>query len=456
MSSSSSGLLGFASHSIDEKLVRLWDIGSGLDRAWKKQNLNDRNIKEAIRQLRGLDFTTSVYFAGPLLLGISLLYSRSMDSFDLTVNGTVHNIEAMLNPKHAAEPPSITKSSRKRRISQTPLPALPENGLLLDEDMLQLALPELPVSTSRTPISNRKRMLSTPRSTRHSSLEEEPVFESTPMLTPDMDSKRQKRMSSVSEVMDSLRADDGQRRLSGLLMTANGSVPPSPSVNDHFDTGIDPPSPWDDVDDDTENLLALPPLSSPGASTVARSAPRQKKQVTKRTLLDRRGKWSIEIDPSKVKERREWYLSESKFYMQEKSVDKCISFKLGDLLRDRTSHFRWYKPPGKSRFFQPVTEAEGFESYDMPDFEYDEPSPESSIHIPREPDRSVVELLEKSSSPVDLKSLLEQTSASRRTIANNFVQLLNLATLGKAQIKSEDTLSFTSAPSVWVSYIAAS
>ena len=452
MTSTFSGLLGFASHSIDEKLIRFWDIGSGLDRAWKKQNMNDRNIKEAIRLLRGLDFTSSVYFAGPLLLGISLLYCKSVDSFDATVNATVHNIEALLNPKHAAEPSSVSKSSRKRRISQTPLPALPENGLLLDEDMLQLALPELPISTSRTPISNRKRLFSTPRSTRLSSLEEEPVFESTPVVTPDMDSKRQKRMSSVSEVMDSLRADDGQRRLSGLLMTANGSVPPSPSVNDHFDTGIDPPSPWNDVDIEPDNLLALPPLSSPGG------APRQKKQATKRTLLDRRGKWSIEIDPSKVKERREWYLSESKFYMQEKSADKCVSFKLGDLLRDRTSHFRWYKPPvahGKSRFFQPVAEAEGFESYDMPDFEFDEPSPASSpVHKP-ESDRSVVEMLERSSIPVDLKFLLEQSSLSRRTIANNFVEVLNLASMGKAQIKS-DTLSFTSAPSVWVSYVAAS
>ena len=451
MLSSSIASLLFPSQAGDKMLVKFWTISNGTDRSWRKANPREFRMDDAIKNLLTSWDTFPVNGAASVVHGITLVYLRAVELFESKLLASIQSIDAIYHPQTNTDPGSVSKSSRKRRVSATPLPPLPENEVLFEAnpDMLQLTIPGVPTSVmSRTPVTGRKRLFSTPGSSRLLSFDEEPVFESTPViLTPSMDSKRQKRMSSVSDVMDSLRADDGQRRLSGLLMTADGTVPPSPSINDHFDTGIDPPSPWDDGPDElTSSLLALPPLTSPTVAGSTRPRSRPKKQVKRRALLDGRGRWAIEIEPTKVEERRQWYLNESTFYMSEIRADRSVRFTVAEVLGDRTSHFQWYKAPvskpvnGKrvEKVREAVIEDTAGVEFDMeyPDLpDFDMPS-SPAPHFHR-PDNSIGEILSAApSKSVSLKALVEKgtSNPSKRTVARNLVEVLGLMSSGNAKL----------------------
>lgn len=440
----------------DQMLMRFWAISNGGDKSWRKANLRDFRMNDAIRTILSSGNTISLHGAASAIHGITLVYSRAIEFFETKLLASMQSIDLIYHPQAHADPGSVSKSSRKRRLSATPLPPLPENEVLFDAnaDMLQITIPGVSTSVmSRTPVTGRKRLFSTPGSSRLLPLDEEPVFDSTPVVfTPSMDSKRQKRMSSVSDVMDSLRADDGQRRLSGLLMTADGTVPPSPSINDHFDTGIDPPSPWDEGPDElTSSLLALPPLTSPTVAGSARLRSRPKKQVKRSAFLDGRGRWAIEIEPTKVQERREWYMNESTFYMNDIRADRNVRFNIAEVVGDRTSHFSWYRPPltklPRGKRVEKAREAD-VEDTTGPEFDTDFPdlpdfdmplSPAPQVH---RSDMSIVEILSAyPSKSASLKALVENsaTRPSKRAVARNLVEVLGLVSCGNVKLTPPKT-----------------
>jgi hypothetical protein len=408
--------------------IKLFRLMTSVEKSDRRAEYRDINIQEAIFALRretSESASLSVSVFGSLVKAVAIVYSKQIGALELSTSSALSQFDRLHDPSAAIHRSVIASSTRKRRVVETPLAVVPEDALLLDGSSLDFELPQNLVpalAMSRTPLTGRRRLFSTPRS-----VSEDPVFESTPIVhTPDLESKRQKRMSSVSDVMDSLRADDGHRRLSGLLMTANNSMPPSPSALDDFDIGIDPPSPWDD-----QPTLALSPLGSPSEAQSGR-----RRQPKKKNMMDKRGRWGIEIDPSKVQGRREWYLEESEFYIEKLKVDKIRRFKLADVVSDRTGHFVWFTKPTA----RPVSVQNDGMFDDFPQFPED--SFEHEIDTPKPVAITIEERLAEGKTSLKELVELESKKPVRRTIARNFVDVLTCLSTGRAQIVSSCDLSF--------------
>ena len=398
-------------------VLKLLTLGWSSEKSERRADCNEILLREAISAITRTQPSCSDVFLSRLILSISVIYSRQLKDLEAKLDASVGRLDRANDDGGILVRSIVPKSSRKRQIVETPLVAVPEDALLLDSSAIMIEMPTNRITTlnvTRTPLSGRRRLFSTPRAD-----EEEPAFSSTPDIsTPDMESKRQKRMSSVSEVMDSLRADDGQRRLSGLLMTNNGSIPPSPAMNDDFDVGIDPPSPW--LDDIPPNL-ALPPLTSPTETNQV-----QRREKKRRSMMDRKGRWGTEIDPSKIQGRRQWYLEESKFYMRELNVDSIRRYKLSDLVQDRTGHYTWYTKPTVDKQRNIVTTGE--EENDMPDWSFnDDISTEAQVG------ETITDLIGKGLT-VKQVTELNTSKPSRRFVARNLMDLLGLMSKGKARI----------------------
>ena len=440
MSYHNSGTLLFLNLHQSAVLARLWSHISGSDRSLKKADYRDINLEEAITSYVSLTVPLPFTVSAVIINTIARIYQRRLESFETKLSSAISRFEDGMLPS------SAVKTSRKRRASETPMASVPEDTAMMFQDEVAFEVPALLPSVARTPVSGRKRLFSTPRRT-----EDEPAFESTPvLLTPD-DGKR-RRLSSVSEVMDSLRADDGQRRLSGLLMTANGSMPPSPVAEDLFDAGIDPASPWTSFED----LLPLPPIDGEPQTGSAR----QRRTLKKRQLTDKRGRWGIEIDPKNVQERREWYLTESEFYIPKQRLDKRVLIPIASVLNDRTSHIAWFipAPPCKRlpRVVVASTTGAPVELYEesMPDLgdaafggeHWSPPEPLIRIH-----NSTLEERIEQLKSETPLKSILAGPRASRKSVATNFIDILSFASSGKVGLKRTDAqLGFNCASSVLI------
>ena len=404
---------------------RIWSIANSADKSLKRSDYRDANIEEAVKSLLAYPGSVSLRVGGPMLLGLARIYAKKIESFESKLASAVQHIEAIFQSAYgestAMVPMTSVKSARKRVApsTHTPLQAVPEDDAIMFQSEIHFDFPQHPMLS--TPVSSRKRLYVTPRSISLMPLEEMNAFEATPRGRDSVeDSAKRRRMSSVSEVMDSLRADDGQRRLSGLIGTGNGEVPPSPLHDDHFDLGIEPPSPWT--------------LDTPEPTAAPRRVPRPK------SLMDKRGKAGIEIAQSKVDQRRTWYLN-SVYYLSQKRIDLLVHFSKEQVVKDLTSHVVWYRPPAVPKR-KPPTVPESF--IDGIDNEYpDYALPEDSFTTPCPPVRKVAHtsMLDRlaglevsgTASVVDLIAGSQGRVSKQRAVAN-FIDLLSLASKGVVTI----------------------
>ena len=306
-------------------LSKVWSIASHNERVPKRNDSRDVSIPEVVKILLSDEKLLSFPIAGPMLVGLCRLYGRHMDLFLGKLHSSVLHLDSA--PKHQEVVPSTVKR-RKRSVLgivyDTPLRTIPEDAsLAYIEDVLfenSQPFPPLLPPLTRTPISGRKRVSWTPRSS-------ETVFGiSTPTM--DESAKRQRRISSLSEVMDTLRADDGQRRMSGLLGTT-GNVGSFHESNEDdffdyaadFDTGIDPPqSPL--------GMIESAAMLSNGV------VPRSTRQPTIRTYMDRKDR----IDQSSVE--REKILNYFKVPRIFKNGGSLLL--RSDFISKKNAHVLWY------------------------------------------------------------------------------------------------------------------
>lgn len=403
-------------------LNRVASIGSVSEASLKRADLKDLRICDAMRLFLSIQIPVPMNIAGSFLLGTTRIYSKKLEVLQQRMVLVMENGYLVSEAPTKPVPGSTT---RKRPVShQTPLQTVPENGALFLQDV---AFDDAPaslttLSVGRTPYSSRKRLFGTPRS---QSIEDDPPeFESTTMVmlhTPMQEfADSNRRLSSVTEVMDSLRADDGQRRLSNLMGSGDIEVPPSP-----FDTSelIDPVSPW---------LFQTPPSVGMKVKTRIRG----RAQTKKRSLMDKKGRWGIEINPSDLESRKMWYLS-NPFYMRTKRIHGIYRLHVRELLNDTTGHFAWYKKPNFSMQSDAYNESFG-EGIDDDCIDAVPSSPPFPIR-----EEALEEKL-KNSSEKNVGKALEYISNKRRTeMVSNFVGLLALASQGKIGFsRSSEVLGF--------------
>lgn len=408
-------------------LKRFVEISSFTDAGIKKMDLRDVKIADAIRLFLSVQMVVPMNVVGLFLLGAARVYSTKLESLRNRMVLLLSSNSDVREPATRLAPGSV---SRKRPVcQQTPLAMVPEDESLLFQGDVSFAMPPaiMNSSTGRTPFSNRKRLFGTPRS--QQSLEEEapPEFESTLLLTPPVyEDAWNRRVSSVSEVMDSLRLDDGQRRLSNLIGTGNVEIPPSPL--DRFDdfTATDPVSPW--VFDEPSSGVK-----------------KKRGVLRRRALVDKKGRWGIEINPADLQSRRVWYLSHP-FYMKSKQTAYFstipYSFSVKELLTDTTSHYSWYKPQLCSSSVvnndDPVTDMPDDNNYSFNHdgdaaIEMGGKSVEDKLKAHISDNKSVVEVL-------------ESVSRHRRSeMVSSFFQVLSLASQNKIRItnRNNEELGFS-------------
>ena len=389
-------------------LRRLIGIGSCTEKHLKRSDTLNLKITDAIQLFCGFLPGIPLNVIGLFLLGVTRVYFKKLDQFGDRI---VMLVDGVGSSTGAQREPS---TSRKRTVlHQTPLAMVPEDEALLLQGDVNFEVPALLNSVGRTPYSSRKRLFGTPRS---QSVEEEvPEFGPTMILqTPQGESNR--RLSSVSEVMDSLRADDGQRRLSNLL----GTVSPQ-----NFDNELDvPASPW---------VFDTPLVGS--------TPMRRKRGMKKRAhFMDKKGKWGIEINPADLESRMRWYL-ENPFYMKSKNVDITLRISVRELLTDRTGHFVWYKgPPPQVKVRQdPEIEFEPMNDFEMND--------DAWVENPTRKSLSLKESVACNSGK-SVQNVLESVSRDRKNMVENFLNLLTLASASELRIARAATpLGFNDASS---------
>jgi hypothetical protein len=161
--------------------------------------------------------------------------------------------------------------------------------------------------------------------------------------------------------------------------------------------------------------------------------------------MDKRGRWGIEIDPKKIQERREWYLTESEFYIPKSRVDRTIRISVSSAVNDRTSHIAWYvAPPVLPKRRPQPTATERSETFEEV---HDEAPPEfmdDGEHHPRVPRLSstLQERIEQLTTPTPLKTVLEGAGATRSKMANSFVHVLAMASAGTVRLKHGGQMGF--------------
>ena len=421
---------------------KILSIADSNDRQHKKSEFRDIDIRDIVHNSIDLSHVTFPGIMGLLLRGLSTIYAKKIEWFESRLISAMIHIETILQSGYESRTFSntvhLSRSSRKRPLAppQTPLEPVPENHSIIFHPSSLLDFPVLTdASNIRTPISSRKRFVVAPVD-----VSDEGVFDATPTIN---EADKRRRLSSISDVMDSLRADDGQRRLSGLLGSSSlDGLPPSPDMgglDDHFDTGIDPPSPWTSMVETPSQIVMTP--SVPAVHTPSRPRRSQKQK----SLFDRPGKRGIEIDVSDIEARHKWYLKYS-FYLKNSRFDNTARFTRDDIRNDLTSHYSWYVKPRETQQF--MRKKSNLKKTDnIPDYlDYDngndyfdnEPDlPELYTPCPvKRPELSLADRVDGSG--VCIPELIK--NVSRIQAAKDFMSLLTLASTGVFSIARDTHL----------------
>ena len=277
--------------------------------------------------------------------------------------------------------------------------------------------------------------------------------------------KRSRRLSSISEVMDSLREDDGSRRLSGLmgsrqprdsiLTTAGNSAVQSP--DDLFDAPDT--ADWDNEEDHTPFLQTpLQPVSllqlTTGPSRPTRGPRKSQGPATIKSLTDKKGKRGIEIDLAVLAKRRTALVNFTKtnpLYIPNPTTR--FVFPVREFYRDYYSHIRWYiappppaaQPTRRTRVFD--TPALHVPTRPSPEDIYDDPSdyPEDmtvdppsinqkSTYTDPSTNNSFLDKIARAKNPV----LMSLTFDPNR-IVSDFVKSLHYISEGVLKISNSET-----------------
>ncbi len=320
-----------------------------------KSDYEESNIVNLVNSTRGGLGDRTLFFLGRILVGVAKLLAFKVDSFETRIQAVMAHIDKVLSydscPKERKPRRQPNSARRQSAHNAVTLPCVPESDpimsinledVIFDNTIIQASLPLPPVSeTPGRADSSRKRRLSSALSTPSRRRFPSSPFENM-MVTPDgfsLDSddddssrKRSRRMSSISEVMDSLREDDGTRRLSGLmgsrqprdsiLTTAGNSALQTP--DDLFDV---PEA--DDWEENTAIALLQTPLQPVSLLQISSAATTSRHRATRTTrrsqgpptiksLMDRKGKRGIEMDPAALTRRRNQLMDYTKnkpFYL---------------------------------------------------------------------------------------------------------------------------------------------
>lgn len=419
-------------------LSRLWQLGIQSEKL-KSFEYKQSEVDEAISRITSADSHYGLRVAGPLLLGISRIHARRVDMYESRIHAVSAHIETVLHSSGGFVAQSARKSVvRKRSMSSVNLlPSLPEmdsfslDGMpSLDEVMFDpiepLAIAHTP---SRTPSSASRRDRSVSRRAITPIPEDDFAFDTamTPVDPLDLSSKR-RRLSSVSEVMDSLRADDGTRRMSGILGSMTDvSLPGTPLMFEDppDDFGV-PDSPWP-MQPNLHQEEARVEVQVGG-----RSGPRNPVNTFLRKNVDKKGKQGIELDRVGIAKKREEILRLSGMGLGDiirLSAKFCV-FPLASVVGDNSSHFKWYVPSRQVRVRPEVVRenlVEESEIMDVPDWEDHSVGP-----VVTPAPALLMDRLGDSSASIE--SVLFPGKALRKTIVPDFMELLNLASRGIVQI----------------------
>jgi hypothetical protein len=455
-----------------------------------KADVEISNIVGMVACIRSEMHSGSLFLIGRVLVGLVRMFSLRVDSFELKIQAVMNHIDKVLSYDSAPKerkPRRPANSARRQALrSAITLPTVPETNSIMAISLDDVIFENTTIPSALSPImshtpggsdSGRKRRLSsTPSRRRYPSSPFENI-----MMTPDgfsLDSdggednttKRSRRMSSISEVMDSLREDDGSRRLSGLmgsrqprdsiLTTAGNSAVQSPQ--DLFDAPE--PTEWDNEDDDHNAAFLQTPLQ-PVSLLQLTTGPRPTRIPRKthapasiRSLMDRKGKRGIEMDSTALAKRRNQLLDYPKKHpLYITNPTSRIVFPIADFFRDFSSHIRWYvapsvqPPPRRQNRTAAVNTPDNlFDlSYDLPHEPNDpvEPlDPVEPIILPTPlmnpgEGNSFLDKIARSKKPVLMSSAL-----SRTQIVADFVKSLHYISEGVLEIvKSNEIVSLNSA-----------
>jgi len=399
----------------------------------------------------------SLNITGSVLLGLARVYIRKLDSFESRIQAVMIHIDKVLGL--TVNVPSTKKSTPHRRTAAPAvtqlLPAVPENDSILFMnlgdvlfDSIPPALPSLaaPSTISATPAgSGRKRLLgtSTPRRQR----EVDDHYEDL-LITPsegfndDMMGTKRRRMSSISEVMDSLRADDGTRRFSGMF---TGTAAPSPLYAPNSPEVAE--TPWttnpftieDDYEESVAQHLALPATGVPQTRRRSLIGVRRREQTVK-SMMDKKGKRGIEIDINVIEKRKKQLMSSSQGLKPKTS----ILFKISSFYNDQSSFVRWYIPPVIVRPLRPAqpvsvisTPAVVYENggtpiddveNDLPDMVIHESSARRVSSMIRPGTETILDKVARASGPLSMKSFL--TGVTKKSCVDDFIKSLHYLSEG--------------------------
>jgi hypothetical protein len=329
-------------------------------------------------------------------------------------------------------------------------------------------LPILPPAGTPGVSSGRKRLLvsSTPRRRHADDFEHTDNLLMTPSGGFDIDSasdNKRRRMSSISEVMDSLRADDGSRRLSGLFTGGDGATT-GPDTSPLF-----PSSPADDDGPHTPwtNPFTTPSTLAPALTFIPSTINRRRSIVPRGTsiksLMDKRGKKGIEIDPLLFDKRKKElikYSEPSLTYLRSRKTSIAL-FSVSSFYSDISSAIRWYVPPVVIRSLRPNTvnsisvtpvrqqmREDDYDNLVETSTVFDEP-PQPQIKAPGI--RTIMDHMARASGPVVMKELLQHekknpSACSRFQIVSDFVKSLHLLSEGVFGIKELPSSSSSNKP----------
>ena len=483
--------MGDVGTSVEESVFSMaLQFSQGGSKQALKTDAESPNIVGVVDCIKNEMYNRSMFFIGRVLVGLVRIFSLRVDSFEVKIQAVMNHIDKVLSYDSAPKerkPRRPPNSARRQALrSAITLPTVPETNsimainlddVIFENTTIPSALPPIMSHTPGGSDSGRKRRLSSTPSRRR--------YPSSPfdniMMTPDgfsLDSdggednttKRSRRMSSISEVMDSLREDDGSRRLSGLmgsrqprdsiLTTAGNSAVQSPQ--ELFDAPE--PTEWDNEDDDHNAAFLQTPLQ-PVSLLQLTTGPRPTRIPRKthapasiKSLMDRKGKRGIEMDSTALVKRRNQLLDyPQKHPLYITNPTSRIVFPIADFFRDFSSHIRWYVAPSvqppprrQSRTAAVNTPDNLFDlSFDLPHEPNDPVDPVEPVEPINPPTRlmnpgeanSLLDTIARSKKPVLMSSAL-----SRTRIVADFVKSLHYISEGVLEIvKSNDTVSLNSA-----------
>ncbi len=412
-------------------LSRLWHIGIQSEKL-KSAEYKQSEVDDAISRITAADSQYGLRVAGPLLLGVARLYARRVDMYESRIHAVSAHIESVLHSSvggfviaSSARKSSVAGGRKRGQHSVNLLPSLPEAYSLDDMPSLvdEVMFEPMAHTPARTPSSrdcrsggSRRFRVSTPTMP-----EDDFAFDTAMTPVDDLSGKR-RRLSSVSEVMDSLRADDGTRRMSGILGSMTDmSLPGTPLIFEDASDGLGlvvPESPWP-----MQPVLHDDPVEENGG--VARVPLRNRVTLSfLRKMVDKKGKH--ELEKSKLAERKQ-ELALVDFSIADDvlrtAANYCI-FPLSMVMSDRSSHFKWFVPEKVRRISNTKTNHFLDQSEFPPDFD--------GGSLPEEPVQQTptVRLPEKAS----LASVVIAGRKTKKSVATEFVDLLLQASRGAVRL----------------------